>query len=443
MLLLKVSDVRSVVSRQHRSVSRLRSKLAGVADRKSPLISALQHQLSEQQADIARLRSALAAQQASFTVDEQCAHSVHSAGLSSIEANSRLALSLADTEVTALLEASNQLASFALVEAALQSKCSQLAQRNSDNERAHRQRLSDMRRDWDVSRQQLAEAASRARHDSERRYKQQVMAAINISYSRMSDEIAVMQHNAQAEVRQGRRLDDAIQTCRLHIAAEAEREREEQRQRADSQRSLYDVRLQLRQVKRDIVHEQQKLSAHTTQQQDSRLEWTADRQLRHERLESELRRWRGVRAVYERSVKRVRCVVAEADKARSSNFFQQLVEECIAGVKCATRQSGNKVPVAALRDEERQRILCLLFARIRQAEMECLRQQQQDSTADQPAATVVRAVREVAVVGESAVTLTEVAAHTGPSFFLTQHRPSETEQLVDSGAAATERAMVV
>ena len=434
VLWLKVSDVRSVVSRQQRSIARLRSKLSRVAERKSPLIDSLQLELARQQADISSLRSELASQHSTFALDEESAHDVYDAALRSIEANSRLALSDAQTEVDALLEAGNELASFALVESALQSKCSQLSLKNDDNESKHRRRMADMRRQWDDSRVQLQQAASSARHESSRRYKQQVMAAINISYSRISDEIATMQHNKQSEARQLRRLDDQIQQCRQTIGAEKERERDEQRQRADSQRSLLDVRLQLRQVTRDIVHEQHKLGAHRLEEGQRRQQLSAARLERHEQLESELRAWQAVRAAYERSVRRVRRVVSEVDRARHVNSFQQLVDECVEDVRSAT-QPRHTLPVATVSDEERQRMLRLLFVRVRQAESECLQRQQHQSSPALPDASplgtaLVDATREVDLtVPETAV------AHSGSSFFLTQNPVDETKKLINNGSS--------
>ena len=439
VLWLKLSDGRSVVSLQHRSVLRLRARLATVADRKLPLIVSLQAELSSQQAAIAALRAQLATQQAAFAADEDSAHAVYETALRAIEANSRLALSAAETEVGSLLEAANELASFALVESALQSKCDQLAAKNADNEATHRQRMAAMRRDWEQSRAQLAAAASRARDDSERRYKQQVMAAINISYTRMSDEIATMQHNKQAETRQLRRLDEAIVGCRAAIAEERDRERTEQRQRADSQRALFDVRLELRQARRDITHEQHKRASHCAMEGQRRQREADERRLRRARLECEVREWRAVRGAYERSVRRVRAAVAEVEAARSSNSFQQLVEECIGDVRRGDRPHSPTAPtptavVAALSEDERQRALRLLFARIRQAEVE-QQERQRRSVEDQQSKAVDGTAVECAGHQRAAWAETAAAVHSEPSFFLTQHQLDEVEEPNHSGGS--------
>ena len=439
VLCLKLNDVQCEVSRQQRSIARLRSKLFGLADRKTPLIAALQSELASQHSHISQLRAHLAEQRTSFTADEEAAHAVYESALRSIEANSRSALSAAASEVASLLDSSNELASFELVEAALHLKCTHLARKNADNETKHRQRLADMRRQWDISRAQLHEAASRARHDSERRYKQQVMAAINISYDTMSDEIRTMQHNKQAEVRQLGGLHDAIQRCRRLIEDEKERERSEQQRTADSQRSLLDVRLQLRQVRRDTVHEQTKLSSHTWQSAQRRQQRRAERQLRRERLESDLQGWHSVRCAFERSVRRVAEVVAEVDRARDGNSFQQLVEECIDDGRTATHKSSHRPAVHAMSEEERQRMLRLLFARIRQAETECVQRQQQP-TEQQPLIdgavgvdSILRAVHEMDLEQDGSESWHAAGvAHSGPSFFLTQYQQAdEAEQLDD------------
>ena len=434
MLWLKVCDVRGDLSRQHRSIGRLRAKLESVPDRKAPLIAALQSELSTQQAAIAQLRSQLAAQQAAFASDEEAAHAVYEAALRAIEANSRTALSAAEAEVTSLAQASNELASFALVESTLQTKCAQLAAKNADNESKHQQRMAAMRAEWEDSRAALADAASRARHDSERRYKAQVMAAINISYERMSEEIAAMQHNKADETSQLRALNDRMQQCRRTIADERSRDSDEQRQRADSQRALFDVRLALRQVRRDMEHEQHKLAQHRTHEEQRQRQARLDRDSRQSSLASELSGWKAVRASYDRSVRRVRSVVVEAERARSHSSFQQLVEECIKDVKGGSGNSNSStkslVSVAEMSSEDRQRILRLLFARI--AEAETLKQQrqqpQQQSSEEQEAQQAV----QTSLLTEDVAVAVDAVAPNGPSFFLTQNQPDEAEEQLNN-----------
>ena len=422
MLCLRLSDARSSVSRQQRAIARIRGKLSGVSERKAPLLASLQSELSSQQAAISQLRASLAQQQAAFSSDAESGHSVYESALRAIDANSRAALVGAEAEVSRLLEASNELASFALVEAALQSKCGQLARKNADNECKHAQRMADMRRQWDDSRAALKQAAAAARHDSERRYKQQVMAAINISYARMGDSIDSMAHSKQAEGRQLRRLHDAIAVCRQAIGEERGRERAGQQRRADSARSLLDAKLQLSQLGRDISHEQHKLAKHSAAEAARRQQTRDERQCRQWRLQSDLRGWQGVRAVCERSVTRLRAVVDEVSRARSANPFQQLVEECIRVVSTSssTQSAHDRVAVAALGEEARQRMLRLLFVRIRQAETQCAQRERGQAGAreTEPVETAQ---------DDSAVEVAQAeAAHSGPSFFLTQHQPEQT-----------------